>query len=230
MTLDERAASPARNPFARSASPISGPGLAKLIDASSKRRIDAALEKNLETIVTQGRRTTTKPSQLAQNDLHLFDSTSAAKFAQPAREMTPDSINDDQPVNGYQSRSSTVDYLNPYGQLPWPPAVYPFGHAHPGLYLPYPPLIPGNNALPPFYPPYDPQGLSAYYAQHQAAAAAAARPIYEPHPSLSGTTADPAPWIPLPFCPANVDHREEFVLDVVSSIDDRSLTLCLLSV
>ena len=196
MTLDERAPSPALNPFARSASPISGPGLAKpisrSIDPSSKRRIDAALEKNLETIVTQGRRTTTKPSQLAQNDLHLFDSTPAATLAHPAREMTPDSINEDQPVNGYLSRSSTIDYLNPYGQLPWPPAAYPFAHPHPGLYLPYPPLIPSSNTHPSFYPPYDPQGLSAYFAQQQAAAiaAATARPIHEPHPSASGATGD----------------------------------------
>ena len=117
-------------------SPANGPGLAKpmLMSSSSneqqqryrpltatnpnvKKRIDAALEKNIETIVTQVRRTTTKASQLAQNDLHLFDSTASinsiknghhsrettpvisnanAKYAScSSREMTPDSINTD---------------------------------------------------------------------------------------------------------------------------------------
>ena len=247
VTLDERTA--AMNPFARSASPISGPGLAKpismTIDASSKRRIDAALEKNLETIVTQVRRTTTKPSELAQNDLHLFDST---KLAHPSREMTPDSISEDQPVNGFyphhpaHSRSmippSTVDYLNPYAQLPWPPAVYPYAHPqHPGLYLPYPPLIPGSNTHPSFYPSYDPhlieqhynpQGLSAYYA----------RPPHDPHPPLSGTTEDRAPLrsdhvelptsplVTLSLYPSSIDHREELSSSMLSLLPTVSLTLC----
>jgi hypothetical protein len=160
-----------------------GPGLAKPISFGTKR-IDAALEKNLETIATQVRRTTTKPSQLTQNDLQLFDSTSNGHHS---REMTPDSINTDSAneesiQNGqYYSRSiippSTID---PYGQALWPPAVYPFAPQHPGLYLPYPP--PTANGLPPFYPSLiEPQTLSAYYQQQQAAAAR----FLQEHASLS---------------------------------------------
>ncbi|CAF4325418.1 unnamed protein product, partial [Adineta steineri] len=90
-------------------SPVNGPGLAKPISMTSslkehrsspssttttagKKRIDAALEKNIETIVTQVRRTTTKPSQLTQNDLQLFDSTSSTnsiKNGHHSRETTP---------------------------------------------------------------------------------------------------------------------------------------------
>lgn len=117
------------------ASPVNGPGIAKPISMTSslkeqqqqrasstanpvgKKRIDAALEKNIETIVTQVRRTTTKPSQLTQNDLQLFDSTASGnstknghqsrettpltshtlhkQASSSSREMTPDSINTD---------------------------------------------------------------------------------------------------------------------------------------
>ena len=88
-------------------SPVNGPGLAKPISMTSslkehrssatantagKKRIDAALEKNIETIVTQVRRTTTKPSQLTQNDLQLFDSTSSTNSipnGHHSRETTP---------------------------------------------------------------------------------------------------------------------------------------------
>jgi hypothetical protein len=161
-------------------SPINGPGLAKPISMNSfgTKRIDAALEKNLETIVTQVRRTTTKPSQLTQNDLQLFDSTSNGH---QSREMTPDSINTDSAneestQNGHQRHRSLID---PYGQSLWPPTVYPFPHQHPGLYLPYPPP---TNGLPPFYPSFiDPQSLSAYYTQQQAAAAR----FLQEHASLS---------------------------------------------
>jgi hypothetical protein len=145
------------------------------------KRIDAALEKNLETIVTQVRRTTTKPSQLTQNDLQLFDSTSNGH---QSREMTPDSINTDSvneesTQNGHQRHRSLIE---PYGQSLWPPTVYPFPHQHPGLYLPYPPP---TNGLPPFYPSFiDPQSLSAYYTQQQAAAAR----FLQEHASLSGTS------------------------------------------
>jgi hypothetical protein len=106
--------------------------------------------------------------------------------------MTPDSIsadsaNEESIQNGqYYPRSilptSTMD---PYGQAFWPPAVYPFAHQHPGLYLPYPPSA--TNGLPPFYPSYpsliEPQTLSAYYQQQQAAAAR----LLQEHASLSGT-------------------------------------------
>ena len=122
-----------------------------------------------------------------------------------SREMTPDSINtdsanEDQPQsvpNGHHYSRSTLppspgDLMNPYGQLPWPPAVYPFAHQHPGLYLPYPTLATPTNGLP-FYPSYDPlfieqhynaQGLSTYYQQQRAAAAAA------PRLSSSGSSSD----------------------------------------
>jgi len=103
--------------------------------------------------------------------------------------MTPDSINTDSAneesiQNGqYYPRSIIPD---PYGQALWPPpAVYPFAHQHPGLYLPYPP--PSTNGLPPFYPSliephFNPQTLSAYYQQQQAAAAR----FLQEHASLSG--------------------------------------------
>lgn len=165
------------------------------------KRIDAALEKNIETIVTQVRRTTTKPSQLTQNDLQLFDSTSSmnTKTNQHPRDMTPDSINTDSTndesiqngkyFNPSMIRPSTVDQ---YGQPLWPAGFYPFPQQHPGLYLPYPPT---NNGLPPFYPSYDPvfieqhygpHVLSAYYAQHQAVAAR----LLQEHGSSSGTIMD----------------------------------------
>ncbi|CAF1136782.1 unnamed protein product [Adineta steineri] len=184
------------------ASPINGPGLAKLIsvtpgNSSGTKRIDAALEKNLETISTQMRRTATKPSQLTQNDLQLFDSTSSgsAKIGQMSREMTPDSINTDsaneesiQNGHHYHRPMMPPSAFDPYGQPLWPPAVYPFPHQHPGLYLPFPPP---TNGLPPFYPSYDPllfeqhygpQGLSAYYTQQQQTIAAR---LLQEHPSLS---------------------------------------------
>jgi hypothetical protein len=207
-----------------------------------KKRIDAALEKNIETIVTQVRRTTTKPSQLTQNDLQLFDSTSSTNSiknghqsrettpitsninnnhaSSSSREMTPDSINTDsanedqqqsirnghhysRSINHHPSPSATVDLTassnSSYGQQqlqPWPPAVYPFAHQHPGLYLPYPTPPPSlattstpTNGLPPFYPSYDPllieqhygpQGLSAYYNQQQAR-------LLQEHSTISGT-------------------------------------------
>ena len=157
-------------------------------NSSGTKRIDAALEKNLETIVTQVRRTTTKPAQLTQNDLHLFDSTSSSssKNDQFSRDMTPDSINADSAneestQNGHYYHHSNVPPL-------WPPTVYPFAHQHPGLYLPYPPP---TNGLPPFYPSYDPllieqhygpQALSAYYTQQHAVAAR----FLQEHASLSG--------------------------------------------
>jgi hypothetical protein len=150
-------------------------------NSSGKKPIDVALEKNLETIATQIRRTTIKPSQLTRNDLQLFDSTSS-------REMTPDSINTDSANEDHYSQSvippSTV---NPS----WPSAVYPYPHQPLGFYLPYPT---STNGLPPsFYPSYDPllieqhygpQGLSAYYAQQQAAATVR---LLQEHASLSGS-------------------------------------------
>ena len=214
-----------------------GPGLAKPVammsssrDSNSsrssstnnpagKKRIDAALEKNIETIVTQVRRTTTKPSQLTQNDLQLFDSTASAtvvknghhsrettpisshpnhkQSSSSSREMTPDSINADSASEDQQQTvrnghhyhhsmhppTSNADFaspsITPYGPQPWPHAVYPFAHQHPGLYLPYPPVATTStptNGLPAFYPAYDPliieqhygaQGLSAFYSQQK---------------------------------------------------------------
>ncbi|CAF1178772.1 unnamed protein product [Adineta steineri] len=237
-------------------SPVNGPGLAKPISMTSslkehrsspssttttagKKRIDAALEKNIETIVTQVRRTTTKPSQLTQNDLQLFDSTSSTNSiknghhsrettpitsntnhkhvsSSSSREMTPDSINADSANEDQQQtirnghhyhrsvhhpQSATVDLTPPsipsYGQQAWPPAVYPFTHQHPGLYLPYPPppsatTSTPTNGIPTFYPTYDPllieqhygpQGLSAYYNQQQQQQAR----LLQEHSIMSGT-------------------------------------------
>jgi hypothetical protein len=155
------------------------------LNSCGTKRIDAALEKNLETIVTQVRRTTTKPSQLTQNDLQLFDSTSNGHYS---REMTPDSINtdsanEDSIHSGHYYNCSIIppSTIDPYGQPLWPPAVYPFAHQHPGLYLPYPPPA---NGLPPFYSSLiDPQSLSAYYTQQQAVAAR----FLQEQASLSGT-------------------------------------------
>ncbi|CAF3428476.1 unnamed protein product [Rotaria socialis] len=154
--------------------------------SSETHRIDAALEKNLETIATQVRRKTTKPSELTQNDLQLFDSTSStnSRTNHHSRDMTPDSINADSSneestQNGQHYHHSVMPppSIDPYGQPLWSHGMYPFGHQHPGLYLPYPPA---NTGLPPFYPSYDPllleqhyspQLLSAYYTQQQALAA-----------------------------------------------------------
>lgn len=182
-----------QEPNSNRTSPVHGPGLAKPIsmttpNSTGTKRIDAALEKNLETIVTQVRRTTTKPSQLTQNDLQLFDTTSNGNHS---REMTPDSINTDSAneeslQNGYHYSRSIIppSTIDPYNQPLWPHGVYPFPTQHPGLYLPYPPT---NNGLPPFYPSliephFNPQALSAYYSQQQAVAAR----FLQDHASLSG--------------------------------------------
>ena len=122
-------------------SPINGPGLAKPIamtssttsskDSSSpssqhrlppstnptvgKKRVDAALEKNIETIVTQVRRTTTKPSQLTQNDLQLFDSTvptAVVKNGHHSRETTPSNSHTLQKQSSSSSREMTPDSIN----------------------------------------------------------------------------------------------------------------------
>ena len=121
------------------ASPVNGPGLAKPISMSSslkeqqrpsssssstttpganpagKKRIDAALEKNMETIVTQVRRTTTKPSQLTQNDLQLFDSTTSLnsnKNGHQSRETTPNTSNTNHKYTSSSSREMTPDSIN----------------------------------------------------------------------------------------------------------------------
>jgi hypothetical protein len=81
-----------------------------------KKRVDAALEKNIETIVTQVRRTTTKPSQLTQNDLQLFDSTPATnqiKNGHHSRETTPITSNtNNKYVSSSSSREMTPDSIN----------------------------------------------------------------------------------------------------------------------
>ena len=83
-----------------------------------KKRVDAALEKNIETIVTQVRRTTTKPSQLTQNDLQLFDSTSSSssnsiKNGHHSRETTPiTSSNINHKNTSSSSREMTPDSIN----------------------------------------------------------------------------------------------------------------------
>lgn len=125
---------------------------------ANSKRIDAALEKNLETIAIQVRRTvaaTTNnnnpPSQLTQTDLQLFDSTTN----DIAHEMTSDSIVDE-----------TTSNFNPYSyaQNLWPPFA-PAGAVTPGFYMPY---LPPTN--PQFYPSLmDPQSFQAYLAQQQAA-------------------------------------------------------------
>ena len=120
------------------ASPVNGPGLAKPIAMTSsfkeqqqpsssssssspnmnpvgKKRIDAALEKNIETIVTQVRRTTTKPSQLTQNDLQLFDSTTSLdsiKNGHHSRETTPITSNTNSKYTSSSSREMTPDSIN----------------------------------------------------------------------------------------------------------------------
>ena len=112
-------------------SPVNGPGLAKPVSMSStmkeqarptpttnpagKKRIDAALEKNIETIVTQVRRTTTKPSQLTQNDLELFDSTTSSdslKNGHQSRETTPITSNINHKHASSSSREMTPDSIN----------------------------------------------------------------------------------------------------------------------
>lgn len=102
-------------------SPVNGPGLAKPVSMSSttnpagKKRIDAALEKNIETIVTQVRRTTTKPSQLTQNDLELFDSTTSndsLKNGHQSRETTPNTSNSNHKHASSSSREMTPDSIN----------------------------------------------------------------------------------------------------------------------
>lgn len=80
-----------------------------------KKRIDAALEKNIETIVTQVRRTTTKPSQLTQNDLQLFDSTTSLdsiKNGHHSRETTPITSNTNSKYTSSSSREMTPDSIN----------------------------------------------------------------------------------------------------------------------
>ncbi|CAF2517489.1 unnamed protein product [Rotaria sp. Silwood2] len=116
-------------------SPVNGPGLAKPISMTSslqeqqhqqsrlssttnpagKKRIDAALEKNIETIVTQVRRTTTKPSQLTQNDLQLFDSTTSTnniRNGHQSRETTPLTSNTIHKQSSSSSREMTPDSIN----------------------------------------------------------------------------------------------------------------------
>ncbi|CAF4568504.1 unnamed protein product [Rotaria sp. Silwood1] len=117
-------------------SPVNGPGLAKPISMTSslkeqyehqqnrtlstsnpvgKKRVDAALEKNIETIVTQVRRTTTKPSQLTQNDLQLFDSTTSTnniKNGHQSRETTPLTTNTIHKQSSSSSREMTPDSIN----------------------------------------------------------------------------------------------------------------------
>jgi hypothetical protein len=112
-------------------SPVNGPGLAKPISMTSslkeqhrpsstanpagKKRIDAALEKNIETIVTQVRRTTTKPSQLTHNDLQLFDSTTLSnsiKNGHQSRETTPITSDTNNKYASSSSREMTPDSIN----------------------------------------------------------------------------------------------------------------------
>jgi hypothetical protein len=146
--------------------PFIGPGLAKSI-AVNKHPIDAALERNLQHIVPPHRRpgvtpsTATNPTApLTANDLQLFDSAMSMQYA---REMTPNSIVDD--------ASATRPMATPmhsYGQYPWAGGVYPYPTQSPGLYLPYPTLVPPVSSLPTMYPSlidqhYSSQGLSAYY-------------------------------------------------------------------
>lgn len=140
------------------------------MNSLAEKRIDAALERNLETISTQLRRPihTNKTSQLTQHDLQLFDSTSNGHCS---REMTPDSINEES-MRNYPRSIIPPTSMDPYGQPLWSAPIYPYpAHQHPGLYLPYPTA--STNGLPPFYSaPIDPQILSAFYTQQQAAATA----------------------------------------------------------
>ena len=82
---------------------------------AGKKRVDAALEKNIETIVTQVRRTTTKPSQLTQNDLQMFDSTAPTtmlKNSHHSRETTPITSSTASKQSSSSSREMTPDSIN----------------------------------------------------------------------------------------------------------------------
>ncbi|CAF4665942.1 unnamed protein product, partial [Rotaria magnacalcarata] len=80
--------------------------------------------KNLETIVTQVRRKTTKPSELTQNDLQLFDSTSStnSRTNHYSRDMTPDSINADS-----SNEESTQNGQHYHHSVMPPPSIDPYG-------------------------------------------------------------------------------------------------------
>lgn len=213
-------------------SPVNGPGLAKPISMTSslkeqhrpssstnpagKKRIDAALEKNIETIVTQVRRTTTKPSQLTQNDLQLFDSTPSSssstssiknghhsrettpitsnsnnnnnKYASSSsREMTPDSINTDSANEDQQQQQQTIRNGHHY-----PRSINP--------HHPHPPLPPANVDLTmPSNSPYGQQSWppTVYPFTHQHPG------LYLPYPAPPpplGTTSTPTNGLP-PFYP-----------------------------
>ena len=176
---------------------MNGPGLAKPIlnistdEVPGKTRIDAALEKNLQTIATQVRRTNTNStSQLTRNDLNMFDSTSSMTNSQNlgnSREMTPDSIIDETPIAA-QARPLNADFHPTFSPLTWPTApLYPFAGQHPGLFYPYGPLPSANGPLPSFYPSmidqqqFNAQSFAAFYNQQQAAAR-----HFQEHPSQSG--------------------------------------------
>ena len=155
-----------------------------------EKRVDEALEKNLETISTQLRRSTTNaskpPSQLTQHDLQLFDSHTSNGHL--AREMTPDSIGEESIQYRQNFHPSNIPpmTMDPYGQPLWSSPVYPYPtHQHPGLYLPYPTAAAvANNGLPPFYSAQmNQQVLSAYYTQQHAATAR----FLQEHGSWPGT-------------------------------------------
>ena len=165
------------------------------LNSFENNHINVALEKNLETMTTQIHCATAKPSQLTQNDLQLFDSTSSTNHY--SRDMTPDSINNDsineEPIDDEQYYQhlifplASIDHCRP---SLWPCTIHPFEHQHPELYFSYPTAT--TNGLLPFYPSYDPllveqhcslQTPSAYYAKQQALT----NHILHEYSSLSGT-------------------------------------------
>jgi len=171
---------------------------------TGKKRIDAALEKNIETIVTQVRRTTTKPSQLTQNDLQLFDSTSSInssiKNGHHSRETTPITSNTNNKYASSSSREMTPDSINTDSANEDQQQTIRNGQHYPRSVNHHPPpsatvdlSVPSNSpygqqAWPPTVYPFAHQHPGLYL------------PYPAPPPSL-GTTSTPTNGLP-PFYPS----------------------------
>lgn len=216
-------------------SPVNGPGLAKPISMTSslkeqhrpssttnptgKKRIDAALEKNIETIVTQVRRTTTKPSQLTQNDLQLFDSTTSSssstnsnKNGHHSRETTPITSNtNNKYVSSSSSREMTPDSINTDSANEDQQQTIRNGHHYPRTInhhhhpLPHPhPSLPSGTVdltIPPSNSPYgqQPWPPTVYPFTHQHPG------LYLPYPAPPPplvSTSTPTNGLPSPFYPS----------------------------
>ncbi|UJR37903.1 hypothetical protein I4U23_030591 [Adineta vaga] len=199
-------------------SPVNGPGLAKpvsmtsslkehrssaTVNAAGKKRIDAALEKNIETIVTQVRRTTTKPSQLTQNDLQLFDSTSSTnsiKNGHHSRETTPiTSMNNHKHVSSSSSREMTPDSINADSANEDQQQTIRNGNHHERFIHPQSPSSTTADLTAPVIPSYgqQPWPPTVYPFTHQHPG------LYLPYPPSSSvaTTSTPTNGLP-PFYPS----------------------------